>query len=54
MQDSKKGFYSLNENPEFKQLPIFVQENIKQSGIRIRSSEHLKKICENITESSAK
>ncbi len=39
---------SLNTNPYFQSLPIYIQETIKQSGIDINSEEELRSTVENL------
>ncbi|MBC8585559.1 hypothetical protein [Youxingia wuxianensis] len=51
MSDVNTFSQNLDSNPFFQSLPIYVQENIKQSGVKISNETDLRKCAENLMNS---
>ena len=51
MQESLQFETSLQSNAYFNSLPAYVQETIKQSGIKICSEEELRQCAQNLMSS---
>ena len=48
MQDSLQFEQGLQQNQYFNSLPAYVQETIKQSGIKLCSEEKLRQCAQNL------
>ena len=44
----------LKDNAYFQSLPVFIQENIKQSGVTLNSENDLKRLAQNMLQSKTK